>query len=341
MQTIILKPGNMCNLNCRYCSQGHLRRECVGADISSALFSFLDAQRDKGVLIKFYGGEPLLYWSVIQKVVERYREGFSYMLITNGTLLKKEYVDFFNQYSVRCLVSHDGMYTRRTRGKDILKSKRIVKLLHALEDMEFISVVSKENSRIDVLYDYYRHIGFGDTKVNLVFLVDNGSKGQRMLADIDFAEFEKGIRGAVIRFELHRMGLADYPSEWRFVRSFLSKMLVVRNESINGYIPKCSTCGYFSGMDKLVVDCKGNVYDCQNHDHVIGNVADGIVMRERGKLPSKELGCATCLHRSYCEGVCPNSTEEGGELWCRLYRIIYGELLEYVKQKGERVDGAV
>lgn len=341
MDTIILKMGNLCNLSCRYCSQEHLKKERVGVEISPALFSFLDEQKDKGVLIQFYGGEPLVYWSVIKHILERYQGSFSYMMVTNGTLLKKEYVDLFNKHNVRCLVSHDGMHTRRTKGKDILKSKRIVQLLHSLDNMEFISVISKENSRIDVLYDFYRHIGFGDTQVNLVFLVNHGSRGQRLLSNIDFAEFRKGVRGAVIRFELHRMGLSDYPAEYRFVHSFLSKMLEVKNESIKGYIPKCSTCGYFPGMDKVIVDLSGNIYDCQNQDNIIGNVADGIVSKDMDDLPPKELGCASCLHRPYCEGVCPNSTREGGELWCRFYRIIYDELLAFVKQKGEEMRGEV
>lgn len=341
METIILKMGNLCNLNCRYCSQEHLQKERVGEDIAPALFSFLDAHKNKGKLIKFYGGEPLMYFSVIKRIVEGYQDGFSYMLITNGTLLRKEHVDLFNRYSVRCLISHDGMNTRRTKGKDILKSKRIVQLLYSLDNMEFISVISKENSRIDVLYDHYRHIGFGETKVNLVFLVDNGSKGQRLLADIDFEEFQKGVRCALIRFELCRMGLSDYPAEYRFIHSFLSKMLEVKNESIKGYIPKCSTCGYFSGMDKVIVDLCGNIYDCQNQDNIIGNVTDGIAAKDMDELPPKELGCASCLHRSYCEGVCPNSTREGGELWCRFYRIIYDELLAFVKQKGEEMRGEV
>lgn len=338
MDTIILKLGHQCNFNCVYCSQEHLinnGREWEG--LSPSLFSFLDKHRGKGITIKFYGGEPLLYFDYIKQIIEKYREDFSYMLISNGSLLRKPMVELFNRYKVRFLLSHDGASTKKTKKKDVLKSKRLVGLFQALKHFEFISVISLYNQRIDHLYDFFRDKGFKDTRVNLVWIVNNGTREQRKASLIDLEGYRRGIWTVIARQELLRRGLnCDYKQELSYINYWLKCMLYQQSHT-----HKCSSCGYFAGMERIVVDRQGYVYDCQNQDEIIGIIDDGEVdKKDKTKLPL-DLGCEECPYNNFCEKVCPNMSVQGAELWCSLYRITFEEITKYLLQKKEELNGKV
>lgn len=338
MDTIILKLGHKCNFNCVYCSQEHLinnGREWEG--LSPSLFSFLDNHRGKGVTIKFYGGEPLLYFDYIKQIVEKYQEDFSYMLISNGSLLRKPMVEVFNRFKVRFLLSHDGTSTKKTKRKDVLKSKRLVGLFQALKHLEFISVISLYNQRIDHLYDFFRDKGFKDTRVNLVWIVNNGTREQRKASLIDLEGYRRGVRATIARQEILRKGInCDYQQEYNHIRHFL-KIILNQKE----HTKKCSSCGYFSGMKKIVIDRQGYVYDCQNQEEIIGILDDGEVDKKDKIKTPLDLGCEECRYNSFCEKVCPNMSIQGAELWCALYRITFEEVFKYIAQKGKELYGKV
>lgn len=112
-----------CNLRCRYCYEAKQNGETPSPNTPS--LSRTDASEVVSFLVRvcptvdslmFFGGEPLLRFSLLQAIVrlveaER-RSGSlrvgSYGIITNGTLLTQDMVDFLSEYGFSVTVSCDG-----------------------------------------------------------------------------------------------------------------------------------------------------------------------------------------------------------------------------------------
>ncbi|MDD4296137.1 MAG: SPASM domain-containing protein [Ruminiclostridium sp.] len=96
-----------CNFRCVYCFQEHnkmvMTREI--ADKYLQYFNIKCKEDDTGYLrIAYYGGEPLMQFDMLRYIHERIDQNFlgvkkDYLIITNGYLLTKEKVNYFNSYS--------------------------------------------------------------------------------------------------------------------------------------------------------------------------------------------------------------------------------------------------
>lgn len=58
--------------------------------------------------ITFSGGEPLMYFDIIKRIMTEVGHGPLYRMMSNGTLLTKEIAEFFNEYRVTYAISYDG-----------------------------------------------------------------------------------------------------------------------------------------------------------------------------------------------------------------------------------------
>lgn len=121
MEQLILEATDRCNLRCRYCIySGHYPfRRVHGARTMSwdtarqalDLFAAGSSETESPV-VSFYGGEPLLAFDLMKRVVEyaaakpEPRPAFN--LTTNGTLLTREVVDFLVANDFLVMVSLDG-----------------------------------------------------------------------------------------------------------------------------------------------------------------------------------------------------------------------------------------
>ncbi len=112
---------NNCNLACRYCfldknpNNEHTEQKTMTKEIAfKAIAKFAnylkDNEMDRGTLI-FYGGEPFiekdLFFECV-KYASRYDIKWFYSVITNGTLVDDEIIDFCKEYDVNIGLSLDG-----------------------------------------------------------------------------------------------------------------------------------------------------------------------------------------------------------------------------------------
>lgn len=103
-----------CNLRCSYCRvpKAHV---VMSATTSQKAIDLFARVRDKTLRpkITFYGGEPLLNWDVLAKSVLYAREKLGneveIALITNGTLLDKNKIEFIRKHSLTLGISCDGV----------------------------------------------------------------------------------------------------------------------------------------------------------------------------------------------------------------------------------------
>lgn len=111
--------GYGCNLKCGYCLQAPEHARDPAAPLMPRADKFIERVipfvKKNGVRqIAYWGGEPLLYWKVITRLHEAFREaGVEFDLIkftTNATLLEPEHVERLNEWGAYVIVSQHRGY---------------------------------------------------------------------------------------------------------------------------------------------------------------------------------------------------------------------------------------
>jgi uncharacterized protein len=125
LQTIVLNVTNQCNLSCQYCYEfgedkiatpdGKPKFMEWETAKTSVDYLFAEAQGRKSVHITFFGGETLMNFPLLKRVVEYARSRaqelgkvIDFSLTTNATLLTPTIIDYLAQNAVGVTVSMDG-----------------------------------------------------------------------------------------------------------------------------------------------------------------------------------------------------------------------------------------
>ncbi len=105
----------ICNLRCKYCytEAGGYGREEYSLRMDEFLIKkAIDALQDMfGIeLLVFFGGEPLTDFDTIKSIVEYAEQEYGVLwgIVTNGTLIKKDIIEFLSAHNFQITVSLDG-----------------------------------------------------------------------------------------------------------------------------------------------------------------------------------------------------------------------------------------
>jgi uncharacterized protein len=265
--------GLSCNYSCGYCSQRFVPNadETTKKEVPQFLerfSSWYDGGEDglgKGTKIEFWGGEPLVYWKTLKPLAEGVKEKYpnmKFVMITNGTLLDDEKVEWIDRLGFIIGMSHDGV-GYHIRGKDPLDNPKqkemIMKLWNRLSPqgrMSINAMIHKDNiSRADIQEFLLKH--FGENLVigqgEFIDAYDVGGIASSLTTQKEQIEFRTKALNEITS------GKAD-----RF------NILPIR---INHFIKTIETGKYKSsvtqkcGIDNpnvLTVDLKGTAITCQN-----------------------------------------------------------------------------
>lgn len=120
VMTISLNVAQVCNLSCVYCygidgeygTKGKMKEDTA---FKSVDFLMDQSKADASVSIHFFGGEPLLNFPLMKKVVDYSIEQgrlknkkITFSITTNGTKFSDEVNTFLNRYNFGVIVSFDG-----------------------------------------------------------------------------------------------------------------------------------------------------------------------------------------------------------------------------------------
>jgi uncharacterized radical SAM superfamily Fe-S cluster-containing enzyme len=110
ISALSLNMAQGCNLRCNYCFAGEGDYGVKGfmsfETAKKAISLFIEGKKNFHLI--FFGGEPLLNYSVIQKIVEWTKTlpcKFTYAITTNGTLLNEEKIKWMNEYDFAVTIS--------------------------------------------------------------------------------------------------------------------------------------------------------------------------------------------------------------------------------------------
>lgn len=333
---IFLMMGHLCNFQCKYCLQEPVKLDIDNIDssyLSKDLYNYIDNliedlsyNNDYTLSVVFWGGEPLLYWKIIKEFVLHYGDKLKYVIISNGSLLTQDKVDFLKEHCISFVLSHDGKETVKTRGVDVLQRDDILDLVGQIPHITLNSVISSYNQDYNELFNYW-----GEKYPNFVGNVEMLRVTWNMpkdLIDIDFDIFRKGLKN-LFRDSIEKLKKCKYDNKTieaeKIVRSVCRS---VKNKRF--HFPKC-----YQVEKVLNVDLDGNIYVCHNSNVKIGNIKDDRIQylnRYKDWIElKKKRKCDDCDIKYFCQGGCPLDITDDT---CKLQRILYEEaIISYEQNK--------
>lgn len=135
-----------CNLHCKYCFRDSFERIKV-PELSSEMVGFLRSLEGKGC-VTITGGEPLIYFDKVKKIFSYVSKGIKKEIITNGTLLTPEIVDYLNENDVHVVLSYDGPETKFLRGVDVLETRHMRGVIRNIRSLKVSSVATTYNTDV-------------------------------------------------------------------------------------------------------------------------------------------------------------------------------------------------
>lgn len=146
--------GMDCNLHCRYCYRDIHKVDSI-PELTEEFGMYLK-QLDPSwcTAVCASGGEPLLYIDKIKKAFSYVPMNVHKKIMTNGTLLTQEIVDYMNSNDIELHFSHDGEMTESLRGIDVLKNKKICSLIRQVRILRVVPVITALNCDVMKCYEY-------------------------------------------------------------------------------------------------------------------------------------------------------------------------------------------
>ena len=328
LTTMVLNVTNQCNLSCAYCyeySEDKIVDTTNGAQPKfmtdetarqSVDLLFRESGDNAVVHVSFFGGETLMNFPVLSRVVPYAREQAAargkrveFNLTTNATLLTSEMIGFLVDHDISVTVSIDGPREMQDRFRvfhdgrgtyDVLLP-RVRELLRRHRSRPIgarVTLTSQVNDILGIYHHLTDEIGFREVG----FAPVTTSPGR------DYALGESGFDQMVAEFkaladEFLETAVADRHHGFSNVTETL--------EEIHKGVSKAYPCG--AGLGLMGVSTGGDVALCHrfagSDEHKLGSVTDGIdrdaqtAFLERHHLANK-TDCHTCWARPLCSGGC-------------------------------------
>ena len=322
VKALCLHIAHDCNLACKYCfaDEGEYhgqKRELMSLEVGKKAIDFLidNSGNRVNLEVDFFGGEPLMNFDVVKKIVEygrskekEFNKNFRFTLTTNGVLIDDDVIEFCNREISNVVLSLDG----RKCINDLMRPTRNGKGSYDIIVPKFKKFVDKRGDK-----SYYVRGTF--TRNNLDFFEDF-----KEMADLGFDEIsiEPVVAAPTEDYSIREEDLPKIFEEYdklaldiidRYKKkkpvTFFHYML-----DLNGgpcVYKRLSGCG--SGTEYLAVTPQGELYPCHQFVGIdgfkLGTVFDGIDNTEvvnEFKLCNvyAKDKCKDCFARFYCSGGC-------------------------------------
>ena len=267
-----------------------------------------DRNKKEGYLW-FFGGEPLLNWKLIERIVKENKR-LGYSITTNGSLWTDEQIDFCIEHNVAVSVSIDG-------AMDVQNKQRgqYVKVMDTVK--RFKDRGRPVSARSTFIYDgecrLFKQVKFlcECHRIGLFrklhFEADLFST-QEMPKEILLNEFAK-ISDYVVEYE--KLGVRLNITNSERIIKIMDKN---RKAVLNGKRPQ-SIFGCSTGRSMYFLKANGDVYPCHRFDgeaFKLGCLDDGLCLKNqkewtvewRAKYKEMYDNCKDCEIFSYCKGGC-------------------------------------
>ncbi len=321
IKALCLHVAHTCNLNCSYCfaSQGkyHGDRALMSFEVGKQALDFLmdNSGTRTNLEVDFFGGEPLMNWDVVKKLVmyarsvEKERgKNFRFTLTTNGMLIDDDVIEFSNREMSNVVLSLDGRKEIHDRLRVDYAGKgsydtivpKFQKFVEARGGQGYYMRGTFTHANPDFTKDVFHMADLGFTELSMEPVVcAPGNSAELTKEDIEVVKEQYEILakdmirrrkdGKPITFYHYMLDLNEGPCIYK----------------------RISGCG--SGTEYMAVTPWGDLYPCHQfvgeEKHKLGNVWDGVTNNElreefRSCNAYARPECADCWAKLYCSGGC-------------------------------------
>jgi uncharacterized protein len=352
VRVLKISLGLSCNYECSYCNQRFVPRADTSHpdDIEPFISQLTDALIEAPERIEFWGGEPLVYWKTLKPLAERLRGLYphaQFSLITNGSLLDAQKIEWIDQMGFSVGLSHDGP-GQSSRGPDPLSDPEghaaIMALYARLHPQGRISINAMvhagNQSRAQIQAWLQQRFG-QDVRIGEGAFIDPYDEGG-LASTLQTPQDHLRFRAQTYK-EL-RLGLASRMSvAQQRIMDFVQSIRTARPASALGQ--KCN----MDRSDHLAVDLHGRVISCQNvsasavapngQSHKAGDLSDLNAVRVRSVTHwSQRKDCVSCPVLQLCKGSCMFLE---GPLWNAACDAAYSDNVPFLAAAIEYLTGCI
>ncbi|MDU5275554.1 MAG: radical SAM protein [Peptoniphilus lacydonensis] len=346
IKAITLFMTYSCNLRCTYCYESKNQGDHDNIFLNEKnLSSFIGLLKklpiEEHCTLIFFGGEPLLNFNMIKKVVESIKldntlkNRFFYSITTNATLLNSKIVQFLEENKFTITISIDGnaLKTNINR-KTILGDgayNYIISNIKLLKNFNMIARVTITDSNMDLI-ENHKHL------YKLGFKSIAQSESYERIEMRNYAILNEEIKNYYNYF-LQCLNEKDYRKCCSFkdiVKQLISIHLSIRQER---------HCG--AGVSLIAITPEIKIIPCQRFlDKDLGGNNKPIT--DYSKYDNKyntKYKCSECIAYSTCSGGCYHSNiifkdyDSSNSPFCKLTRTkitnaikVYSKLDEFEKE---------
>ena len=317
IRVLKIQLGLSCNYSCEYCSQRFVPNasETNPGYVDKFMNSLDKWLHSEPQEIEFWGGEPLVYWKTLKPLSIKLREKFpkaKFLMITNGSILDDEIIDWIDELDISVGISHDGP-GQLIRGPDPLDNEEqraaILKLFERRpNNVSFNSMIHRDNiSRANIQEWFEKFLGHKDFYIGeggIIDVYDEGGKSMSLHGDDEHWLFRSNTL-----HEIRENKFSQFHVMRSRIQEWISSIATNRN---------ADTLGQKCGMDRedtIAVDLRGNVLTCQNvssvatapngRPHLIGHVSNMKAVKLRTATHWKfREECSNCPVLQACKGSC-------------------------------------
>ena len=322
IKALCLHIAHDCNLRCKYCFAGEGEykghKAIMSFEVGKRALDFLieNSGTRRNLEVDFFGGEPLMDFEVIKKLVAYAREqekiydkNFRFTLTTNGVLLDDEVMEFANKEMSNVVLSLDG----RKEVNDRFRVSPNGKGSYDLIVPKFQKMAESRNQQDYYIRGTYTHFNT-DFASDILHVADLGFEQISMEPVVAPPEEEYALKES----DLPKL-LSEYDR--------LAVEMIKRKKAGKGFtffhfmidmtggpciVKRISGCGV--GTEYMAVTPWGDLYPCHqfvdNPDFLLGNVFDGVKnsdIIDKFKMCNvyAHEECKDCFAKMYCSGGCP------------------------------------
>jgi len=324
---LTLNIVNKCNLRCRYCwnkggSYGNSSKDSsMGFSIALKAVELLlkESKGVKDLVVDFYGGEPLLNFALIKKLViyckgiqESRKVKFRFLLATNGTLLNKTRGEFLIGNGADVAVSLDGTQRIQDRQRPFPDEKgsfdTVISNIHSIREDFRKRIVGRAtftpfSTEPVATFKFLKNLGFERIEV-----CESEQAGYGLESDNQF--FFAGSKGIRSLKRIYR-NLAVF-----YTREIIKGNLTYENTYFNRFFKQLSrlyhlqsvigTCS--AGFSLMAVDMDGSIYPCTAFVGIprfkIGDVSCGINEERLKAFSEIKISSSTYCSRCWAKRIC-------------------------------------
>lgn len=331
-----------CNFRCVYCyEEKHPAR--MTWDVANRCVDFMVEKvketKQKDVRVIFYGGEPLLEFDLIKKIlIESKRRlpndvRISTGLVTNGSLLTEDVAKFMKKFDCKySQIPLDGLRETHNKRRPFASGEGsfdavVNGIKNAIENFDQLIIrvnVDKTNEKqIPEFLDWLKHNNMIKTGVRVYFgPVTSTTKASEKYQSICIPNYEYG-------------------------KKLIELTNIAQSKGITSYfnLPSLIYCRAYLKRN-VAFSPKGDILPCLQRTHkefIVGNVFNRPVYNENAKnfyerSPLDFEKCRKCEIIGFCGGGCISEayheTDKVNTVSCPVFKYHFDELVkEYVKNQ--------